>query len=55
MYLNNIDVDLKVLKVLVRISYRYKYINGNNYASWSRKLANISNAVNGWIKTCVKQ
>ena len=53
--LNNIDVDLKFLKVLVRISYKHKYINKKNYAAWNKKITNISNLLYGWIKSCVRQ
>lgn len=54
-YLNELDVKLKVLKVFVRISYKNKYINGNNYAAWSKKITNISNLMGGWMKSCRKQ
>lgn len=53
--LNNLDTDLKMLKVLIRISKRKKYINYKNYGAWSRKLTNISNLLSSWIKTCVRQ
>ncbi len=53
-YLNKLDSKLKSLKVLVRISYKFKYINGKNYAAWSRKITNVSNLMNGWIKKCLK-
>lgn len=53
--LNELDTDLKMLKVLIRISYKNKYINSNNYAAWSKKIFNISNLLGGWIKSCLKQ
>lgn len=53
--LNDIDVDLKMLKVMIRISNRKKYINYKNYAAWSKKITNIGNLNGGWIKSCVKQ
>lgn len=53
-YLNNLDVNLKFLKVLIRISYRRKYINKRNYTSWSKKITNIGNLLGGWIVSCVK-
>ena len=55
MILNNLDTDLKMLKVLIRISYKNKYINSKNYAAWSKKIFNISNLLGGWIKSCLKQ
>lgn len=53
--LNEIDVDLKMLKVLVRVSKKRKFISNNNYKAWSRKLTNVCNLLGGWIKSCVKQ
>ena len=49
-YLNKLDVNLKMLKVFIRISYKQKYINVKNYAAWSRKIANIGNLLGGWMK-----
>ena len=54
-YLNKLDIELKVLKMLIRISYKRKYINVNNYEAWSRKITNVSNLMGGWIKSCLKQ
>lgn len=53
--LNKLDVNLKMLKVLVRVSYRRKYINNKNYEAWSKKLTNIGALLGGWIISCVKQ
>ena len=55
MILNNLDTDLKMLKVLIRLSYKNKYINKRNYAVWSKKIFNISNLLGAWIKSCLKQ
>lgn len=53
--LNELDSDLKMIKVLMRVSYKSKYINSKNYAAWSRKIFNISNLLGGWINSCLKQ
>lgn len=53
--LNKLDVTLKYLKVLIRVSFKNKYINSNNYAAWSKKLFNIGNLVGRWITTCQRQ
>lgn len=53
--LSDMDVKLKMLNVLARISYKRKYISSQNYYAWAKKLTNISNLLGGWIKTCVKQ
>ena len=52
--LNELDVDLKMLKVLIRVSYKQKYINAKNYAAWSKKIFNIANLLGIWIKSCLK-
>lgn len=41
--LYNVDNDFKMLKVLIRVSYKYKYINKRNYSAWSKKITNINN------------
>ncbi len=52
--LNNLDIDLKMLKILVRISKKNKYINNNNYCAWVKKLTNINNLMLGWFSKCAK-
>ncbi len=54
-YLNDLDIVLKMLKVLARISYKKKYINVNNYGAWSRKINNVGTALGGWINSCLRQ
>ena len=49
-YFNKLDVDLKMLKVLIRLSYKQNYITSRNYTSWSKKIANIGNLLGGWMK-----
>lgn len=50
--LNELDSDLKFLKVLIRVSYKRKYISSKNYTAWVKKITNISNLLGGWIKAC---
>ena len=47
--LNDLDMKLKMLKVLIRVSHKRKYINGKNYYAWSKKIFNIGNLTGGWI------
>lgn len=54
-HLNQLDVELKLLKVLVRISYKKRHINSKNYLAWSKKITNISNLMGGWMKSCANQ
>ncbi len=55
MYLNDLDVTLKMLKVFARISYKKKYISVKNYGAWSRKINNVCMSLGGWINSCLKQ
>lgn len=54
-YLHNLDANLKVLKVLIRLSFKRQYISNKNYEVWSRHLTHISNLMGGLIKQCQKQ
>jgi len=54
-FLNSLDTNLKFLKVLIRVSYKRKYINNKNYTAWIKKITNISNLLGGWIKACQKR
>ena len=53
-YLRQIDVDLLVLKSLITISYKYKYITQKNYMVWCDNVSEIGRLVGGWIKSCLK-
>lgn len=49
--LNKLDVELKILKLFIRISKTNRYISSKNYIAWSKKLANINNLMLGWMKS----
>lgn len=53
-YLHELDIKLKFIKALVRVSYRQKYINHRNYGAWSKKLFHLGNLLGGWIVSCQK-
>ena len=53
--LNNLDVKLKMIKVLIRVSYKNKYISVQNYRAWSLKLSNVGNLLGSWINACLKE
>ena len=53
-YLFELDIKLKLIKVLARVSYKKEYINAKNYGAWSRKLFHIGNMLGGWISSCQK-
>ena len=54
-YLKELDIDLSLLKVSVRLSNKYKYITTQNYASWSSIITDICNMLGGWINSCQKR
>ncbi len=54
-YLNELDINLKMLKVLARVSHKKKFISRRNYEAWSRKINNIGKSLGGWINSCLKQ
>ena len=54
-YLNELDTNLHIMKVHIRLSYKYKYISMQNYQSWSNLITNICNMLGGWINSCQKR
>ena len=53
--LNELDIQLKLLKVHCRLSYKYKYISMQNYQTWSTHITDICNMLGGWITSCQKR
>lgn len=54
-YLNEFDINLNLLKVHIRISYKYRYISLQNYKTWSTLITDICNMLGGWINSCIKR
>lgn len=54
-YLSELDIQLDLIKVYIRLSYKYKYISMQNYNSWSNILTDICNMLGGWINACRKK
>ena len=54
-YLNEFDINLNLLKVHVRLSYKYQYITAKNYQAWSQLITDICNMLGGWIQSCLKR
>lgn len=54
-YLNELDINLDLLKIQVRLSHKYKYISTQNYQSWSQLITDICNMLGGWIIACQKK
>lgn len=53
--LNELDINLSLLKVQIRLSYKYRYISLQNYQSWSTIITDICNMLGGWILSCQKR
>jgi len=54
-FLNEFDINLTLLKVHSRLSYKYKYISLQNYQTWSQNITEICNLLGGWINSCQKR
>ena len=54
-YLKELDICLSLLKVHVRLSYKYQYISNQNYVTWSNIITDICNMLGGWINSCQKR
>lgn len=54
-YLNELDINLSILKVHIRLSYKYKFITMKNYQTWSNLITNICNMLGAWISSCLKK
>lgn len=54
-HLNEFDINLNLLKVHVRLSYKYQYITVKNYQTWSSLITDICNMLGGWISSCLKR
>lgn len=54
-FLNEFDISLNLLKVHIRLSYKYRYISIKNYTTWSQLITNICNMLGGWISSCLKK
>jgi len=54
-YLNELDVNMVLLKIHIRLSYKYKYISLQNYNTWSNKITDICNMLGAWIMSCLKK
>lgn len=54
-YLNELDINLNLLKVHIRLSCKYRYISMQNYNTWSSTITEICNMLGGWINSCLKR
>lgn len=49
--LQELDIELALLKQRVRIAHRLGYLPNRQYAVWSEKLVELGRMVGGWLKT----
>ena len=54
-YLNELDIHLNLLKVHIRLSYKYRYISLQNYETWCTNITDICNMLGAWISSCLKK
>ena len=54
-YLNELDVNMVLLKLHIRLSYKFKYITIQNYNAWSTKITDVCNMLGAWIMSCLKK
>ncbi len=54
-YLNELDINLNLMKVHIRLSYKYHHISMQNYTTWSNKITEICNLLGGLINSCLKR
>lgn len=54
-YLNELDINLNLLKVQTRLSYKYRYITVQNYETWSTLITDVCNMLGAWISSCLKR
>ncbi len=54
-YLNELDININLVKIHIRLAYRYEYITLQNYTTINKKMFEICNMLGGWINSCLKK
>ena len=54
-FLKDLDINIKILELYIRISYKEKYISSNNYSAWSRKISYVDKHLKNWLVSCQKK
>ncbi|WP_228085794.1 diversity-generating retroelement protein Avd [Vibrio parahaemolyticus] len=52
--IQDLDIELAMLKNMIRVSYDLQYIDSKRYELWSRHLSEIGKMVGGWLKSVSK-
>ncbi|MDD3453682.1 MAG: four helix bundle protein [Bacilli bacterium] len=53
-YLFNVEANLNLLNIYIRISFKNKYITKKNYTAWSYKIFEIDDMLEKWVRFCQK-
>ena len=48
-YLNEFDICLHLLKMYIRLSYKYKYITIQNSSTWNNLITDINHMLDNWM------
>lgn len=52
--IQDLDIELAMLRQMIRVAYELKYIDIKKYEAWSRQLAEIGRMIGGWLKSASK-
>lgn len=52
--IQELDIELAMLRQMIRVAYELKYIDMKKYETWSRQLAEIGRMIGGWLKSASK-
>lgn len=48
--LEDIDIELEVLRSLIREAYKLKYIDSHRYKVWSENVGEVGRMIGAWLK-----
>jgi hypothetical protein len=48
--LQDLDVEIEILRMWIRKSYRLRYISDHRYEVWSKHVNEVGRMVGGWIR-----
>lgn len=49
--LQDLDIEVEILRGLVRKAHRLRYINHKKYETWARQIDEIGRMLGGWFKS----
>ena len=53
--LRDMDVEIALLRIYIRLSYSLHFISMDKYHNWSEKVDEIGRMLGGWLKTVNSQ